>query len=133
MSKRVLLCSPYGNGDNAVVGGIAIWGRNVISYSKSVDTPIDIIPVSFDRHSYIGDRASLLVRLYSGVKELSKAVKTSISYIEEGAFAGLSNVEWFETEAAGDYYTDEGVLFSEGGTCILAFPAGRTGRAICMP
>lgn len=84
MSKRVLLCSPYGNGDNAVVGGIAIWGRNVISYSKSVDTPIDIIPVSFDRHSYIGDRASLLVRLYSGVKELSKAVKTSISYIEEG-------------------------------------------------
>ena len=55
-------------------------------------------------------------------------IPSNISYIEEGAFAGLSNVEWFETEAAGDYYTDEGVLFSEGGTCILAFPAGRTGN-----
>ena len=84
MSKRVLLCSPYGNGDNSVVGGIAIWGRNVISYSKSIDTPIDIVPVSFDRHSYIGDRTSLITRLYRGLKELSNAVKISISYIEKG-------------------------------------------------
>ena len=84
MSKRVLLCSPYGNGDNVVVGGIAVWGRNVISYSKSIDSPIEIIPVSFDRHSYIGNSASLLARLYRGVIELSKAMKTSILYIEKG-------------------------------------------------
>ena len=82
MSIRVLLCSPYGYGDNSVIGGIAIWGRNIVSYSKSIDTSIDIVPVSFDRHSYIGDRTSLIKRLYTGVKELSKAVKTSISYIE---------------------------------------------------
>ena len=37
-------------------------------------------------------------------------------------------MEWFEMESAGAYYTEEGVLFAEHGTCLLAFPAGRTGN-----
>lgn len=55
-------------------------------------------------------------------------IPANITYIEEGAFTGLTNMEWFEMETAGDYYTEEGVLFSENGTCLLAFPAGRTGN-----
>ena len=54
-------------------------------------------------------------------------IPSNITYIEEGAFTGLPNMEWYEMESSGNYYTEEGVLFSEGGTCILAFPAGRTG------
>ena len=55
-------------------------------------------------------------------------IPDNITYIEEGAFSGLTDMEWFEMEPAGAYYTEEGVLFSEGGACLLAFPAGRTGN-----
>ena len=55
-------------------------------------------------------------------------IPSGITYIEEGAFAGMSQVCKFEVEAGNSvYYTENGVLFSEGGSCILAFPAGRTG------
>lgn len=55
-------------------------------------------------------------------------IPANITYIEEGAFTGLTNAEWYEMETAGEFYTEEGVLFSDSGTCILAFPAGRTGN-----
>ncbi len=55
-------------------------------------------------------------------------IPANITYIEEGAFSGLTNMEWFEMESTGAYYTEEGILFSESGTCLLAFPAGRTGN-----
>lgn len=55
-------------------------------------------------------------------------IPSNITYIEPGAFTGLTNMEWFEMEPAGGYYTEQGVLFSESGTCILAFPAARTGN-----
>lgn len=54
-------------------------------------------------------------------------IPSNITYIEEGAFAGLTNMEWYEMEPSGEYYTEEGVLFSGNGSCILAFPSGRTG------
>ena len=55
-------------------------------------------------------------------------IPANITYIEEGTFSGLANMEWFEMESSGAYYTEEGVLFAEHGTCLLAFPAGRTGN-----
>lgn len=56
-------------------------------------------------------------------------IPANITYIEEGAFIGLYDMEWFEMEpSSGDYYTDNGVLFSDGGTCILGFPAARVGN-----
>ena len=61
----------------------------------------------------------------AGIREIY--IPSNISYIEEGAFTGLSEIEWFEMAASGGNYTADGVLFSEGGTCILAFPPARTG------
>ena len=54
-------------------------------------------------------------------------IPANIMYIEEGAFAGLGYLEWLEAEASDSYYTEDGVLFSENGTCILGFPSARTG------
>lgn len=48
--------------------------------------------------------------------------------LEEGAFLGLNEAEWIETAEENPVYSSEdGVLFSENGTCLFAFPAGRTG------
>lgn len=64
----------------------------------------------------------------SGLPEVREIyIPAGITYIEEGAFTGLTNVEWFEMESSDIYYTEEGVLFSENGTCLLAFPSGRSG------
>lgn len=54
-------------------------------------------------------------------------IPSNITYIEEGAFSGLSNIEWYEMAPSGEYYAEQGILYSENGSCILAFPAGRTG------
>lgn len=54
-------------------------------------------------------------------------IPANIVHIEEGAFAGLGYLEWLEAEASESYYTEDGVLFSENGTCILGFPSARTG------
>ena len=54
-------------------------------------------------------------------------IPANITYIEEGAFAGFGQTEWFSTDPSGAYTSRDGVLFSEGGTCLLAFPAGRIG------
>lgn len=54
-------------------------------------------------------------------------IPSNITYIAEGAFRGLFELEWFEAAGSGAYYTEDGVLLSEGGTCILSFPPGRIG------
>lgn len=51
----------------------------------------------------------------------------SLTEIEPGAFAGLVDLEWLEAETSDNYYTEDGVLFAENGTCILGFPSARTG------
>ena len=54
-------------------------------------------------------------------------VPANITYIEEGAFSGLRDAEWFSADSSGTYTSLDGVLVSENGSCIAAFPAGRTG------
>lgn len=55
-------------------------------------------------------------------------IPANITHIEAGAFAGLVDLEWLEAETSDHYYTEDGVLFSENGTCILGFPSARTGN-----
>lgn len=54
-------------------------------------------------------------------------IPSNITYIADGAFTGLFELEWFEAAPSGTYYTEDGVLLSDGGACILSFPAGRIG------
>lgn len=69
--------------------------------------------------------ADAFANVPSGIIEVY--IPANITYIEEGAFAGFGQTEWFSTDPSGAYTSRDGVLFSEGGTCLLAFPAGRIG------
>lgn len=60
-----------------------------------------------------------------GIVEVS--LPANMTDLEEGAFLGLNEVEWIETEENPVYFSEDGVLFTEDGTCLFAFPAGRTG------
>jgi len=55
-------------------------------------------------------------------------IPANITEIETGAFAGLPSLGWIEMETSAGYYTEDGVLFSDEGTCLLAFPPARTGN-----
>lgn len=55
-------------------------------------------------------------------------ISAGITNIEAGAFVGLNQAEWYEVAADnGVYYSEDGVIFSDGGRCLQLFPAGRTG------
>lgn len=55
-------------------------------------------------------------------------VPSNITDIEEGAFVGMPNVEWYDVENGSPFTSCEGVLFAKGQTMLLAFPSGRTGN-----
>ena len=61
----------------------------------------------------------------AGIREIY--IPGNITVIEESALAGLRDMEWIEADPSGGYVSVDGVLFSENGTCLLAFPAGRIG------
>lgn len=70
------------------------------------------------RVSAFADVSELITEIY---------IPANITQIEEGAFACLRNLEWLEAEGSDACFTEDGVLFSENGTCILGFPSARTG------
>lgn len=78
---RILFCAPYGKGGNAVVGGIVIWARNLIEFSKNLKSDIDLDPVSFDRHTFSGGQTNFIQRILSGVSEIGKSLRISIQKI----------------------------------------------------
>lgn len=73
-----------------------------------------------------GIAAGAFANAPSGILEVF--IPANITCIEEGAFTGLYEAEWFDLEPGNPYYScEDGVLYSENGTCLLAFPAGRSG------
>lgn len=70
------------------------------------------------RTSAFADVPELITEIY---------IPGNITRIEEGAFACLRSLEWLEAEGSDTCFTEDGVLFSENGTCILGFPSARTG------
>lgn len=55
-------------------------------------------------------------------------IPANITDISPGAFSALTNVEWYSVEPGSLFTEKMGVLLSENGTCVFAFPSGRTGN-----
>lgn len=76
---KVLFCSPYSDAPDVIKGGINTWGRYVMAYYQQyASKDIDLIPVSFDRHSDVSERQLFVSRVISGYKEYMRVVKESI-------------------------------------------------------
>lgn len=72
---KVLLCSPYVQTSDVVSGGINMWAHNILSYRATIETDVEIVPVSFDRKNYVGGGTSIIRRMYLGLKEFYFAVR----------------------------------------------------------
>lgn len=116
-----------GNGSvPGVIDGFLVNESGIIYGISDPDLVVNDGYMEFPTEKCTGIAAGTLSSGLPSVREIF--IPANITYIEEGAFSGLADMEWFEMESTGAYYTEEGVLFSEDGTCLLAFPAGRTGN-----
>ena len=76
---KVLLCTPYLESPDVVSSGIGTWARNIMAYNRKTGNRIDIVPVSFDRHTHIEEyTVGGFKRYYSGIKEVGKCVIEAI-------------------------------------------------------
>lgn len=79
---KILLCTPYLDTPDVVSSGIGIWARNIMSYNQETDSDMEIVPVSFDRHTHIEEyTVGGFKRYYSGIKEVGRCVKNAIRKI----------------------------------------------------
>lgn len=76
---KVLLCTPYLQSPDVVSSGIGNWARIILAYNKKTDNSINIVPVSFDRHTHIEEyTVGGFKRYYSGIKEVGRCVVNAI-------------------------------------------------------
>ena len=80
---KVLLCTPYLDSPDVVSSGIGTWARNIMSYNQETGNSIDIVPISFDRHTHIEEyTVGGFKRYYSGIKEVGRSVINAIQKIK---------------------------------------------------
>lgn len=80
---KVLLCTPYLETPDVVSSGIGTWARNIMVYNQKTGNSIDIVPVSFDRHTHIEEyTVGGFKRYYSGIKEVGRSVINTIRKIK---------------------------------------------------
>ena len=79
---KILLCTPYLESPDVVSSGIGTWARNIMAYNQKTGNGMDIVPVSFDRHTHIEEyTVGGFRRYYSGIKEVGKCVINAIRNI----------------------------------------------------
>ena len=80
---KILLCTPYLETPDVVSSGIGTWARNIMAYNQETGNSVDIVPVSFDRHTHIEEyTVGGFKRYYSGIKEVGKCVINAIRKIK---------------------------------------------------
>lgn len=79
---NLLLCSPYLQLPGIIPGGINVWANNILEYRETVESDINVIPVSFDRRNYVSVDSNIFKRMYLGVKEYSSAIKEAIGKMD---------------------------------------------------
>lgn len=79
---KLLLCSPYLQLPGIIPGGINVWANNILKYRETVESDINVIPVSFDRRNYVSVDSNIVKRMYLGVKEYFSAIKDAIGKMD---------------------------------------------------
>ena len=120
---------PDDPGDTAApgstVGGFLVDGSGMIYGVADPELAVSGGLMMFPSEGCCGIRAGAFADGLPSVLEIY--IPANITEIEDGAFAGLENVEWYTAEPGSGFSDNMGMLVSENGTCLFAFPAGRTG------
>ena len=107
------------------IGGFLVDENGIIYGVSDPELAISGGVMKFPAEGCVGIRAGAFSAGFSSVLEVY--IPANITQIEAGAFTGLTNAEWYTAESGSGFSDNMGVLLSDNGTRILAFPAGRTG------
>lgn len=80
---KVLFCTPYLSGEGIVLSGIGIWANNILDYYKTIDSDVEVVPLSFDRRYNVSGASTTLDRIFYGMRDLWKPIKATMKYISE--------------------------------------------------
>lgn len=61
---------------DCIPGGIGIWGKNMMEYYNSIETDVELHPVSFDRKNYVSVDTNPLIRIVSSLQFLAPVKET---------------------------------------------------------
>lgn len=80
VSVKVIFCSPFHQGDGYIQGGMAVWGAIIVNHYRSLSSSdVILIPISFDRKSYIVNKeTNFFKRFVKGVIELWHPISLAI-------------------------------------------------------
>lgn len=84
--RRVLLCSPYLRSEHVVSGGINMWGANILSFYDSINTNINIDPISYDRVFDVKENTGVITRLFYGFRDYRQAIKLTKLKLRSGKY-----------------------------------------------
>ena len=116
-----------GVGDKTVIGGGFVTDASGMICGIS-----DLSVISEDGYLILPSEGcrGIAAGAFASCKDIISEIyiPANISEIEERAFTDLTSLGWIEMETSAGYYTEDGVLFSKDGTCLLAFPPARTGN-----
>ena len=80
---------------------------------------------------FTGIRSGAFSDIPGGIYEI--VLPPTLTVIEEGALAKLTELEWIEANGSVTFVSEDGVLFDAERKEILAFPSGKTGAYIVPP
>lgn len=80
---KVLLCTPYLTGEGIVQGGIGVWANNILDYYKTIDSEVEIVPLSFDRRYDVSGKSTTIDRLFYGVRDYWRPIKSAMDYMSK--------------------------------------------------
>ena len=78
---KILFCTPYLAGEGIVLSGIGVWANNILDYYKSLDSDVEVVPLSFDRRYNVSGKSSTLDRLIYGVRDYWRPIKSALDYM----------------------------------------------------
>lgn len=117
--------SENASSSSGTVGGFMVDENGIIYGVADPELAISGGVMTFPSEDCCGISAGAFSEGFPAVLEVH--IPTNITKIEPGAFAGLVNVEWYTAEPGSGFSDKMGVLLSDDGTTIFAFPCGRTG------
>lgn len=71
---KTLLCTPYLETPDVVPGGIGMWARNILNYYHSIDSNVQVLPVSYDRKYSVSETSTIFSRFVYGIRDYMSSI-----------------------------------------------------------
>lgn len=79
---KVLFCTPYLTGNGIVQGGIIVWANNILDYYRSIESDVDLVPISYDRRYGVQEDSDPFIRVVYGVRDYWQAIRSTKAYLK---------------------------------------------------